>query len=54
MKKYSSPAATPQLENKAHGKLQKEKLHRRGIEPGLIAWKATMLTIIPPTLGNYK
>jgi hypothetical protein len=29
----------------------KIKLRRPGIEPGLTAWKADMLTTIPPTLG---
>ena len=31
---------------------EKKKIQMRwpGIEPGSIAWKATMLTIIPPTL----
>ena len=27
-------------------------MRRPGIEPGSIAWKATMLTITPPTLVN--
>ena len=30
--------------------LKKKELRWPGIEPGSIAWKATMLTIIPPTL----
>lgn len=29
---------------------QKKKLRRPGIEPGTDAWKASMLTITPPTL----
>ena len=34
-----------------HFKTEKSKSVRRpGIEPGSIAWKATMLTITPPTL----
>ena len=30
---------------------KKQKLRRPGIEPGSTAWKAAMLTIIPPTLS---
>ena len=30
---------------------KKEKLRWPGIKPGSIAWKATMLTITPPTLA---
>ena len=30
-----------------------EKVRQPGIEPGSIAWKATMLTFTPPTLVNY-
>ena len=30
-----------------------KKLRRPGIEPGSTAWKAAMLTIIPPTLYSY-
>ena len=29
----------------------RKKLRRPGIEPGSTAWKAAMLTIIPPTLS---
>ena len=29
---------------------EKKKMRRPGIEPGSTAWKATMLTITPPTL----
>ena len=29
---------------------EKKILRRPGIEPGLTAWKAAMLTTIPPTL----
>ena len=29
-----------------------KKLRRPGIEPGSTAWKATMLTITPPTLES--
>ena len=28
-------------------------MRRPGIEPGSIAWKATMLTFTPPTLSVY-
>ena len=35
---------------KQHICQKKEKLRRPGIEPGSTAWKATMLTITPPTL----
>ena len=28
-----------------------KSMRRPGIEPGSTAWKAAMLTIIPPTLG---
>ena len=31
-------------------KMEGKKLRRPGIEPGSTAWKATMLTITPPTL----
>ena len=31
-----------------------QKLRRPGIEPGSTAWKAAMLTIIPPTLTSKK
>ena len=31
-----------------------EKMRRPGIEPGSTAWKAAMLTIIPPTLGTRR
>ena len=31
-----------------------QKLRRPGIEPGSTAWKAAMLTIIPPTLTSVK
>jgi hypothetical protein len=30
---------------------RRKKLRRPGIEPGSTAWKAAMLTIIPPTLA---
>ena len=30
-------------------KKKKEKMRRPGIEPGSTAWKAAMLTTIPPT-----
>ena len=30
-------------------KLQKDYVRRPGVEPGSIAWKATMLTVTPPT-----
>ena len=30
-----------------------EKVRQPGIEPGSIAWKATMLTFTPPTLVDY-
>ena len=33
--------------------LKKKKLRRPGIEPGSTAWKAAMLTIIPPTLAHH-
>ncbi len=32
---------------------KKEKMHRPGIEPGPIAWKAMILTI-RPTMQSYK
>ena len=33
----------------------KAKMRQPGVEPGSIAWKATMLTATPPTLdGNMK
>ena len=32
----------------------KKKLRRPGIEPGSTAWKATMLTITPPTLVSVE
>jgi hypothetical protein len=31
--------------------MRRKKLRRPGIEPGSTAWKAAMLTIIPPTLA---
>ena len=31
---------------------KEKKLRRPGIEPGSTAWKATMLTITPPTLDT--
>ena len=31
-----------------------KKMRRPGIEPGSTAWKATMLTITPPTLWNLN
>ena len=30
------------------------KLRRSGIEPGSTAWKATMLTVTPPTPGYFS
>ena len=30
-----------------------KRMRRPGIEPGTIAWKATMLTTTPPTLDNF-
>ena len=30
------------------------KMRQPGVEPGSIAWKATMLTATPPTLNNSK
>ena len=27
----------------------KKNMHRPGVEPGTAAWKATMLTVTPPT-----
>ena len=35
-------------------KIQNKTLRRPGIEPGSTAWKAAMLTIIPPTLQVFK
>ena len=29
---------------------EKKKVRRPGVEPGSTAWKATMLTVTPPTL----
>ena len=37
--------------NEENGK-KKIKMRWPGIEPGSIAWKATMLTIIPPSHAN--
>jgi hypothetical protein len=31
---------------------RRKKMRRPGIEPGSTAWKAAMLTIIPPTLAH--
>ena len=30
---------------------KRESMRQPGIEPGSIAWKATMLTVTPPTLA---
>ena len=30
--------------------MEKKMMHWPGVEPGSIAWKATMLTVTPPTL----
>ena len=38
------------LENNFLGPRSENELRRPGIEPGSTAWKAAMLTIIPPTL----
>lgn len=35
-------------------KMQFKTLRRPGIEPGSTAWKAAMLTIIPPTLQVFR
>ena len=35
-------------------KRKKNGLRQPGIEPGSAAWKATMLTITPLTLYNFK
>ena len=35
-------------------KKQNKTLRRPGIEPGSTAWKAAMLTIIPPTLQVFR
>ena len=40
---FSIPHQTPNA-------AKNEKVRRPGIEPGSTAWKAAMLTIIPPTL----
>ena len=31
--------------------IEKNSVRRPGVEPGSTAWKATMLTVTPPTLG---
>ena len=35
------------------GEKNKIKMRWPGVEPGSIAWKATMLTVTPPTLPAY-
>ena len=35
-------------------KIKNKTLRRPGIEPGSTAWKAAMLTIIPPTLQVFR
>ncbi len=34
--------------------MKNKKVRRPGVEPGSTAWKAAMLTVIPPTLTLYK
>ena len=36
----------------ARNQKENKKVRRPGIEPGSTAWKATMLTITPPTLDS--
>ena len=49
---YSLVRKDVDIISKTYINLQKKNLRRPGVEPGSTAWKATMLTVTPPTLGH--
>ena len=47
---HTQARSSVQWDQKDSGK--KKSVRRPGVEPGSTAWKATMLTVTPPTLGR--